>query len=901
MKRTCLQKNTTCPDISGNTDEQYTCEFHPAEISFKESLFDPKNNQVVESSIWMKNLILLIIGLFLITGIMAQAPQAFKYQAVARDVAGNVLANKMISFRISILPGSTSSGAVYSETHTKSTNSFGLIDLEIGNGTIVTGSISDIDWSSNIYFIKIEMDPLGGSAFQMMGTSQLLSVPYALHARTVEVDQVDDADSDPYNEIQTLDLNGYLLNLSNGGGTVLLPKPPEGDKWGDQVVQTNNSLSGNGTNDLPLKVVDEIISPLWSNVRNKPAGFDDNIDNDIDADSDPANEIQTLELMGSNLTLSKGGGTVTLPLSDLGDNWGTQSVQTDATLEGNGTSTTPLKIASQSALNGQTLKWNGSTWLPGDDLTGTSIWTPSGDNIYYNTGKVGIGKDPAADLRRFQVLTTGEIAIAATNNSTTYPAFRAQNMGAGLAASFSNAGGTVAAFYNNLIIQDGTQGLGKVLTSDATGVTSWQTPSSGPWTESHSYIYCTGNNVGIGNTSPLALFYVDGTGNSAGGNVLFEGDLNTSTPASPPLSGAGTRMMWYPHKAAFRAGNVSGTQWDKASIGNYSTAFGFDCTASGSYSFAAGNTASATNISAVSLGYNTEATGQYSLATGYSTNASGNYSAAFNSGTTASGTASNAFGYQCTASGSYSFASGFSSTASGLGSMAFGLNTTSSSNYSTAMGSNTTASGLYSFTCGYQSTAPSLCEVAVGLYNTTYAGNPTSLISTDRIFVVGNGTSSAERNNALIILKNGCVGIGVDAPSYTLAVSGTAAKTGGGSWTNLSDRRLKDIQGQYSKGLTEIVALQPVMFTYKKDNPLQLESDKQQIGFVAQEVQAIFPEAVSENSSGYLDFNMHPVNVALVNAVKELKAENDILKTAITKLIERMSNLEEQLQVSSLK
>jgi hypothetical protein len=112
---------------------------------------------------------------------------------------------------------------------------------------------------------------------------------------------------------------------------------------------------------------------------------------------------------------------------------------------------------------------------------------------------------------------------------------------------------------------------------------------------------------------------------------------------------------------------------------------------------------------------------------------------------------------------------------------------------------------------------------------------------------------------------------------------------------------LKDIQGEYSKGLAEISALQPVMFNYKKDNPLQLKSDEQQIGFVAQDVQNIFPEAVSTNSLGFLDFNMHPVNVALVNAVKELKAENDKLKTTIEEILTRMTNLEAQLQLSEVK
>jgi len=757
----------------------------------------------------MKKFSLIIFGLFLWSGVLAQVPQTFKYQAVARDASGNVLANRMVSFRISILPGSTASGAVYSETHSKSTNAFGLIDLEIGNGSNVLGSISAIDWAANIYFIKIEMDPTGGTSFQLMGTSQLLSVPYALHARTVEVDNVDDADNDPANEIQTLNLDGYELNLSNGGGSVMIPKAEPADKWGDQVVQTNISISGNGTNDFPLKVVDDVISPSWSNVRNKPAGFDDNIDNDMDADSDPANEIQSLVLVGNQLSLKPGdGAAVTLPTPVGGDNWGTQLVISDATISGSGTLLSPLKIASQRAATGQTLKWNGTSWLPGDDLTGSSIWTQSGSNIYFNTG-----------------------------------------------------------------------------------------------------------NVGIGTAAPVALLHVDGAGNASGGSVLFKGELSLDAPANPPVTGAGTRMMWYTPKAAFRAGAVVGAQWDKTNIGNFSAAFGYSCMAIGDYSFAAGSYSNAsadyafafgfgshaTSNSAVAIGNSADATAQYSLATGYSTTASGNYSSAFNTGTTASGTASVALGYQSTASGSYSFASGFSSTASGLGSMAMGLNNTSSSNYSTAMGSNTTASGLYSFTCGYSTTAPSLCEVAVGLYNTTYAGNPNTLISTNRIFVVGNGTSSADRSNALTILKNGCTGIGVDAPTYTLAVSGTAAKTGGGSWTNLSDRRLKDIQGEYSKGLNEVVALQPVMFTYKKDNPLQLESDKQQIGFVAQEVQTIFPEAVSENSSGYLDFNMHPVNVALVNAVKELKAENDKLKTTLNELLERMANMEAQLQTSSLK
>lgn len=114
----------------------------------------------------------------------AQAPQAFKYQAVARDNMGNTLANQTVSFRISILQGSSSGTSVYSESHTTTTNPYGLANLNIGAGTVISGTFATISWGTNNYFIKVEMDPAGGSAYTLMGTTQLLSVPYALYAET---------------------------------------------------------------------------------------------------------------------------------------------------------------------------------------------------------------------------------------------------------------------------------------------------------------------------------------------------------------------------------------------------------------------------------------------------------------------------------------------------------------------------------------------------------------------------------------------------------------------------------------------------------------------------------------------------------------------------------------------
>ena len=479
---------------------------------------------------------------------LAQVPEAFNYQAVVRNNAGEIIVDQSVSFRISILQGSESGTEVYAETHTVSTNSFGLASLKIGDGTVVSGSFSPTGWGLATHFVKVELDPAGGSSYTHLGTSQLVSVPYAFHAMTVENDDVDDADADPGNEIQTLGLSGYDLTLSDGGGTVGLP----------------------------------------------------------------------------------------------------------------------------------------------------TLWETSGDAIFYNTGKVGVGKNPGSDRRQFQVLADNDQAVAAVNNSSSYGAIYATNSG----------GGPAADFRNSIRIVDGNQGAGKLLTSDANGHTSWEDPA---WVKSGADVYRTTGNVGIGTSTPVR-------------NVDIHG-------------------------------------------------------------------------------------GSTSCYLGFHTNASG----------------SNA-------------TDGF----------LIGLAAPSNTGYVWMWDAH---------------------PLELGTNNTT------------RIYIAGDGN----------------VGIGTDAPTNTLSVNGTAGKTGGGSWSVFSDRRLKDLHGSYDKGLTEILALQPVVFNYKTDNPLDLPSDVKEIGLVAQDVQQIFPEAVQVSSNGYLDFNMHPINVAFVNAFKELKHENDLLKDKVNKLESRLAEIEKTL------
>jgi trimeric autotransporter adhesin len=133
----------------------------------------------------MKRLIFTTLVILLIAySVQGQAPQAFKYQAIARTLAGAIIANQNISLRISLLEGGPTGSSVYCETHNVTSNGFGMMNLEIGNGIYVSGNFTSIDWGNSTYYVKIEMDETGGTGYHPMGTSQLLSVPYALYAGT---------------------------------------------------------------------------------------------------------------------------------------------------------------------------------------------------------------------------------------------------------------------------------------------------------------------------------------------------------------------------------------------------------------------------------------------------------------------------------------------------------------------------------------------------------------------------------------------------------------------------------------------------------------------------------------------------------------------------------------------
>lgn len=207
----------------------------------------------------MKNILFICLSLvfgFLSQELTAQAPpQKMTYQFVARNAQNQLIQNNAVGLRISILQGSATGNAVYVETHTPQTNGNGTATIEVGGGTVVSGVFANIDWSTGVYFIQTEMDPQGQQGYSVTAVSQLLSVPYAFYAGRATYadsvsggmsetdptfnasvaagitpadtarwnqDLVNDADSDPTNELQTLTAVGNTISLSNGGSSVTL-------------------------------------------------------------------------------------------------------------------------------------------------------------------------------------------------------------------------------------------------------------------------------------------------------------------------------------------------------------------------------------------------------------------------------------------------------------------------------------------------------------------------------------------------------------------------------------------------------------------------------------------------------------------------------------------------------
>jgi FtsZ-binding cell division protein ZapB len=263
-------------------------------------------------------------------------------------------------------------------------------------------------------------------------------------------------------------------------------------------------------------------------------------------------------------------------------------------------------------------------------------------------------------------------------------------------------------------------------------------------------------------------------------------------------------LQWNASKGALRTGSATADQWSDPNTGDWSLASGFNALASGTHATSHGFEVQATGLASFAQGARSIASGTYSVAAGLAAEASGLAALALGDSALASGkdaialgyraTASNskaiALGDRCTASGEVSFAAGNSTTASGFIATALGSGSEALGAVSLAWGADSRASGNLSMSLGEGTRAESYGESVLGSYNTFPASaNPTLFEASDRLLVVGNGTSTFTRSDALVMLKNGNTALGNIHPSTNLEVGGSGPRTVRVSSTSSSDVR----------------------------------------------------------------------------------------------------------------
>jgi len=462
--------------------------------------------------------VLVFVLMFVLRDAMAQAPGKISYQAVVRDSAHQLIVDQQVGIRISLIQNVPEGVIVYQETHLATTNVNGLLSIEIGSGN-TSDELGEVDWSEGSYYLKTEVDPEGQDNYTIVATNELLSVPYALHAKSAEQLSVPIEESDP-----------VFVNWNRSDGIHIAE---------NQIV------------DLQAYLLEES-DPLFA-------------------------------------------GSVAASISQ-------EDIDT----------------------------WNSAN---------SEVWVTNGNNISYASGNVGIGE--GSPLEKLHV-KDGAILVTGSNEQ----------------------GGTLS------------------------------------------------------------------------------------------VTGAGSRMFFNPWNASFRAGIVSGNQWDASNVGFYSVAMGENATASGLNAIAFGRDVNANGGFSIAIGKNAKSTSDFSIAIGSDAESSGYESIALGSQTKAIGDRSTTMGFKSQASGISSVAMGFDSRADGYGSV--------------AGGGETKASGKYSFSIGNSTHAKAYASFVLGQFNdTTVMANSLSWEPTDAVLVVGNGTGAFQRSNAFVLFKNGSarfLGVQQDGP-----------------------------------------------------------------------------------------------------------------------------------------
>ena len=549
------------------------------------------------------------------------------------------------------------------------------------------------------------------------------------------------------------------------------------------------------------------------------------------------------------------------------------------------------------------LKWSGQKWTVGDAMTGSFITT-----------------DGKTDLTGDWMIAKNNVTLLAGTLTTN--GLRTMNLQIGaspLVTQFS-IDSTLGGISPNDAIIPSQKAVKSYVDHSMSG---------GNWTLSGNYLYNTTSFIGIGTKTPKERFHAD---------IGLDGFLVTGEcdRLAIPSRGAGTRMAFYPRKSAFMVGTITqanSTYWDNSNVGVYSNALGYDVQASGDYSLATGSNSMAGGSNAIAMGSGSSAQGNNSFAVGESNTAGGARSIAIGRNNQATGNnciamgdantaaAQNsvsighnantpsgadyavALGESTRATGSFSFAACRGSKAGGASSAALGYYTSTSGMGSFAAGATSSALGKCAITLGHGLTSRSYSEVVVGCFNnsTVAAGSSTGWSVGDRVFVVGNGDSiKGTRSDAFVVMKNG--NVGKSTSSQALDVVGSIVATG--TITSSSDLRFKKNISTIDNALDKALTLRGVYYNWRVDEFKDRKfNEAKQVGFIAQEVEKIFPELVVTDADGYKSVDYARLTAVLIEALKEqqkiIAGLNQKVKdndSKVDKLTEQFSVLNQRIE-----
>ena len=838
----------------------------------------------------------LIIGIIIISfASLAQSPESMNYQAVIRNSSGTLIANQSVGIRIKILQGSANGSAVYNETFSPTTNTYGMVSLQIGTGSVVSGTFSSIDWGNNSYYVETAADVSGGSNYSVISTTQFMSVPYALYAKSAGSSPADNDWSESGNNIyrnsgnvgigttnptSKLEVDGVIkgshieingnqvkstvsdlhIQLDGGYNTTLNSQT---GKVGIGTLTPTSKLDVNGdinlTGDLKINGVAQTFGSSNTTITSDQ-GFYSNTTNT----NAGTNSVSLGPYAGQT---SQGPQTVAVG-SGAGSN--NQDFESVAIGWNAGNSNQSNKAVTIGALSGKTSQ--GQYAVAVGYKAGETNQGPQSVSIGLHAGKSGQGSTAIAIGR-----SAGE--LNQHNNTTIINAsgntLNSINSSAFYVKPIRQANGSRLLNYDpnsGEISYFGDGSSGQVLQTNGSGTLSWSSisGSASQLNDLSDVVFDSGNltnslvigsNLSPSSNSTHNVFIGKGAGSNLNNSIQ-----NVAIGYNANANASGAYNVHVGYLAGANGGGYNQVGIGKAALQNST---GSDNTAVGRNSLSQVNSGSRNTAIGHQSGNNIT-TGSNNLLIGMNV-----YSSAANSvnqtviGTLATGQADNSVTL-----GNSDVTAIYMSEDAGATIYAGGMDLKTNSNSEGSI----------------VSLANSDDSHRLRLFS-GHSADPNPFVSWETgdplRFATSGGSGSWQEH---MRIQNGNVGIGTTNPSQKLHVEGNVYAHN--FWTP-SDLRFKEDFIEIENALENVLKLSAKYYYYKTSLDFKDRGfpTSKQIGFIAQDLMKIYPEIVTEGKDGYLTVDYPKLIPILVEAIKEQNFEIKSLKKELNE-IKSILNLE---------